>query len=63
MIVSERRADLDRFYGLLGILEERCGGKRLLADCHGRMNWPSRGVYFFFEDGELRDDGATQRVV
>lgn len=61
--MSERRADLDRFYELLGVLEERCGGKRTLAECHGRMGWPQRGVYFFLEDGELRGDGVTPRVV
>ena len=61
--MSERRADLDRFYALLAELEGLRGGKRLLAECHGRMGWPQRGVYFFFEDGELRDDGVTPRVV
>lgn len=61
--MSERRAELDRFYEILGVLEEKCGGKRILAECHGRMDWPQRGVYFFFEDGELRDDGVTPRVV
>ena len=55
--------DIDRFYLLLARLEERCGGKRRLADCDRKMNWPSRGVYFFFEEGEFRSDGATQRVV
>ncbi len=63
MSASARRADLDRFYDLLAELEERCGGKRRLADCDGRMAWPHRGVYFFFEDGELREDGVTPRVV
>lgn len=27
------------------------------------MAWPERGVYFFFQDGELREDGRTPRVV
>lgn len=27
------------------------------------MDWPQRGVYFFFEEGELRDDGVSHRVV
>ncbi len=30
------------------------GGRRRLGDCHGRMPWPERGVYFFFEPGENR---------
>ena len=35
----------------------------MLKDCDGRMDWPRRGVYFFFEDGEFRPDGKTPRVV
>lgn len=61
--MSARRAALDHFYALLAKLEQRCGGKRRLAECHGRMGWPRRGVYFFFEDGELREDGVSPRVV
>lgn len=54
------RADgLEEFYGLLARLEKRVGAKRRLADCHGRLPWPSRGVYFFFEDGENRATDAT----
>ena len=49
-----RSSDLDAFYGLLGKLEMRIGGRRRLRDMHGRMPWPERGVYFFFEDGEHR---------
>ena len=45
---------LNKFYDLLDELEEKVGGRRQLDDCHGRMNWPKRGVYFFFEPGELR---------
>ena len=56
-------ACLDRFYDLLARLEKANGGKRQLAGCHGQMDWPERGVYFFFEDGELRADGTTPRVV
>jgi hypothetical protein len=51
---SSVRADLDRFYDILGKLEQWLGGKRILAECNGRMTWPERGVYFFFEDGEFR---------
>lgn len=38
-------------------------GTPRLADCAGRDGWPRAGVYFFFEDGELREDGSTPRVV
>jgi len=27
------------------------------------MGWPARGVYFFFEPGEVREDGVTPRIV
>ena len=59
-----RRDDLIRFYQILGELERRAGGMRRLADCHGRMDWPARGVYFFFEEGENRSvSGEGLRVV
>jgi hypothetical protein len=61
--VNTHQAYLDRFYDLLGQLEKLHGGKRQLAECHGQMDWPKRGVYFFFEDGELRSDGIASRVV
>src|SRR6266545_6277097 len=58
-----RRDDLNRLYGLLAELQGRLGGTRLLRDSAGRSGWPTRGVYFFFERGELREDGHTPRVV
>jgi hypothetical protein len=61
--MERRGADLDRLYELLAGLQQRLGGRPRLADCHGRMKWPKRGVYFFFEPGELRADGVTPRVV
>ena len=61
---SSRVADTVRFYELLGRIEERVGGRRILAECDGRMEWPKRGVYFFFEEGEeRRGSGASGRVV
>lgn len=59
-----RLSDLRRFYELMGRLERKLGGLRYLVNCHGRMGWPVRGVYFFFEDGENRSDsGEGQKVV
>ena len=59
-----REKDAVRFYSLLDRLEEKIDGKRTLADCSGRMNWPQRGAYFFFENGEMRSDtGDGLRVV
>jgi len=60
---SERRAALDLFYGELARLDDKVGGRRQLSLCDGRMRWPKRGVYFFFEEGEFREDGITPRVV
>ncbi len=59
-----RENDLKRFYLLLGELKSRSRGYRYLSDCHGRMDWPTRGIYFFFERTELRSDtGDGERVV
>ena len=60
----KRLSDLSRFYALLDRLTVTIGGSRLLSECDGRMDWPKRGVYFFFEDGEVRSDsGDGPRVV
>jgi hypothetical protein len=59
-----RRNDLVSFYDILAALENRLGGKRRLAESDGRMSWPERGVYFFFEPDERRSDtGEGPRVV
>ena len=58
--MTDPAAHLDRFYELLGRLEGALGGTRTLTDCHGRMGWPLRGVYFFFEPGETRPDGSPR---
>ena len=59
-----RASDTLRFYALLSRISERTGGYRYLATCDGRMEWPRRGVYFFFELGEPRNDpGSGLRVV
>lgn len=60
---KDRQCDLDHFYALLDALERRLGGRCRLARCHGGMDWPRRGVYFIFEEGELRADGRSPRVV
>lgn len=57
-----RRQDLDRFYSLLDDLENTVGGKRRLGNCDGRMNWPDRGVYFFFHPDETRKSSKQLRV-
>ena len=60
----ERLDDLERFYGLLDILEENTGGRRRLSDCDPATDPGIAGVYFFFEKGERREkSGKGDRVV
>jgi hypothetical protein len=54
-----RLGEIQHFYDILDELERRVGGKRTLAEAHGRMGWPKRGVYFFFEPGEERTTSGT----
>ena len=55
---------LKRFYSLLLKLERRCGGRRPISCCSGRMPWSEGGVYFLLEPGEARTDSGTgSRVV
>jgi hypothetical protein len=60
---SSRRSAIDRFYELIEVLDDKLGGARRLSDCDGSSGWPERGVYFFYEAGEVREDGHTPRVV
>ena len=56
------KSDLDLFYSLMTQLAEITNGMKLLSNCDGQMNWPTRGIYFFFEKGEIRNNG-DMRVV
>jgi len=59
-----RIVHLRRFYEILTDLESKLGGMRQLAQCSGHSTWPQRGIYFFFERGEMRScSGAGLRVV
>jgi len=57
-----RQDDLDSVYSLLDELEATVGGKRKLGDCDGRMNWPDRGIYFFFHPDETRSETDQLRL-
>jgi hypothetical protein len=59
---DSRAADTHHFYLLLSELGRRVGGSRILRDCTGAGDWPRHGVYFFFEDGEIRADGSCRVV-
>ena len=58
-----RTEALEEFYALLDQLRDRLGGHRTLLSSTGRSGWPRQGVYFFFEDGQQRQDGRSLRVV
>lgn len=61
---TKRNKHLNEFYSLLKDLENSLGGKRLFKNCNGKLTWPERGVYFFFEPGEKRISEPTEsRVV
>lgn len=63
-VIDNNKRHLDRFYALLMALRDGLGGTRRLCDCTGKMPWPERGVYFFFEPGEFRREHPDQlRVV
>ena len=63
-VTNSRTEDLFRFYLGLERLETGVGGMRKLSNCNGRMKWPKRGVYFFFEPGESRSaSDKSPRVV
>ncbi|WP_436909044.1 hypothetical protein [Halosimplex marinum] len=55
-----RDTDLDRFYDLLADLEAAVDGMQYLRDCDGYMDWPERGVYFFFSPEEARAGGQRR---
>ena len=57
-----RIEDLDKFYDIMDALEQKVGGKRLLSECDGKMPWPEQGIYFFFENRELRENGSMRVV-
>jgi len=57
-----RQDDLNRLYRLFETLEEQVGGMRRLDDCTGYMDWPERGVYFFFAADEDRGTGEYLRL-
>lgn len=61
-MTDERSEDVERFYSLLTHLADRLGGTRTLGTAARQDGWPSHGVYFFYEHGELRDDGSPRVV-
>jgi hypothetical protein len=58
----DRLKHLNHFYEILMELQSKTG-TRTLATSNIYMEWPQQGVYFFFESGEMRDNGKQMRVV
>jgi len=54
-----RSRDIVRLYELLAEVNQRRGAPLCLRACDGRMSWPNRGVFFFFE--RERRAAAAQR--
>lgn len=52
-----REREMERFYS---VLDKVGGGPTLLPDCQAAPEVP--GVYFFFEDGEVRRNGSPRVV-
>lgn len=57
-----REEDLDRLYELFHRLESELDGMQRLKECDGYMDWPDRGVYFFFEPDESRETSDYPRL-
>lgn len=58
-----RLKHINCFYQYLEVLGDKLGGYRYLNECHGNMDWPRRGIYFFFEHGERRSNDLGFRVM
>ena len=57
------RADaIDHFYALIHELASRIGGPMLLTEHDLGRSCPKAGVYFFFENGEVRPNGQPRVV-
>jgi hypothetical protein len=56
--------DITRLYRIFDTLEAALGGKHFLSKLAPSGSFPGRGVYFFFEPGELRTgSGSGSRLV
>src|SRR6187399_3214592 len=59
-----RLADAAHFYRLLERLKQRLGGAKTLGAIGSHREWPTRGLYLFFEPSETRNESGTgPRVV
>ena len=62
-MATRRISDLQDFYSLLALLAVNVDGPRKLEACSGRLSWPQRGVYFWYDDqrdAHLRQPAASR---
>jgi hypothetical protein len=59
---ESRRGALDEVYEAIETSRVLHGGLRRLSEVTARSGWPTHGIYLFFEEGEVREDGLTPRV-
>jgi hypothetical protein len=60
---GSRLSDIKRFYSIIDLLEKKNSHKKFLSNSNGRQKWIQRGVYFFFENNQMRiDSGDGLRV-
>ena len=59
--MNNRKYQADKFYGLINKVVEKFPRQSLDKLISSKL--PEKGVYFFFENGEMRDDNTTARVV
>lgn len=62
MSTSNRKRCLDRLYELLSEARDRINGPSYLGNCDGYMDWPDRGIYFFFAKDETRANSDQPRI-
>jgi hypothetical protein len=56
---TSRLDNVRKFYQILTRLEVKLGGSRKLGHAYESRDWPRRGVYFFFEVGEMRTTSGS----
>ncbi|MEZ5497155.1 MAG: hypothetical protein R3F25_10095 [Gammaproteobacteria bacterium] len=54
-------SEINNFYQCIDDLKSKIGVYQL-SEVNGRMNWPTRGVYFFFDDYEASNSLRVTRV-
>jgi hypothetical protein len=60
-MTTTRQQNIDKFYNLLDEVVKKFPKRTL--DNITRKNLPEKGVYFFFEPNEIRQDNKSERVV